>query len=146
MKNIAEECQSLQTASPCYSIAKPTLQIPLNFNRVEKPNIKVSILLIFLLPLSFYFSVMHNSKTIQYQTIALLMEIILTCLGLRVSYDWQVMASKPFPRSFAFTLGHLFGFSPINCVSVASVIRPHPDYRTSPLQAATSSLLRTNSV
>ena len=42
---------------------------------------------------------------------ALVIEIIRTCLELRVRYDWQAMASKLSPRWFTFSLGHLIGFS-----------------------------------
>ena len=42
-----------------------------------------------------------------YQTTYLLMEIIPTCLELRMSYDWRATALKLSPRRFAFFL--LFG-------------------------------------
>ena len=39
--------KSLQTTSPCYSIAKSTLSVQLTFNQVEKTKHEISILFIF---------------------------------------------------------------------------------------------------
>ena len=57
--------------------------------------------------------------------VALLMEIIHTCLELRVSYNWRAMASKLPPSRLVVPFGHLFGFSRNNCVAVACIVRPH---------------------
>ena len=62
--------------------------------------------------------------------IALLMEIIPTCLELCVSYDWQFMASKLSLRHLMAiqAIRYLYGFSRINYVGVARNVRPHSDY------------------
>ena len=51
-----------------------------------------------------------------YQMIALLMEIIPTCLELHVGYNWQAMVSNLSPRYLAFSFGSFFDFSHNNCV------------------------------
>ena len=83
--------KSLQITFLCYSNVKYTLKVPLTLIKFEKPNMRISILFIFFLS---FFSVLHNSKTIRYvwiyayQTTALLMEIIPTCVELHMSYNW----------------------------------------------------------
>ena len=67
--------------------------------------------------------------------IALLMEIIPTCLELRVSYDWWIMASKWSQNGLPYS----------NFVGVARIVRLHPDYLMCVLQTMTS-LLATNCV
>ena len=81
----------------------------------------------------FFYSVIHKSKTTRCVKLlcilnyCLLMEIIPTGFELRVSYYWQVMASKLLLRRFTFSFQCFFGFSH-NCVGLAHIIRPHSDY------------------
>ena len=69
---------SLQTTSLCYSIAKPALYVLLAFNKVEKPNMKISILFIFFLSSSSSHIIYGICECYTQQAIALLMEIIPT--------------------------------------------------------------------
>ena len=69
---------------------------------LTKPNRKISIVL-----LSFYFLFITHTCSLRtihsvckyyaYQTIALLLEIVLSGLGLLASYNWLVTATKPSP-------------------------------------------------
>ena len=61
--------RSLQTTSLCYCFAKSTLKPPLTLAKSNKPNMKISLLFIFFLRLSFsslFFSIKLNSKTIRF--------------------------------------------------------------------------------
>ena len=49
---------------------------------------------------------------------ALLIEIIPSCLELRVSYDWQATAVKLSPERNTVSFGHFLGFSHNNCVYI----------------------------
>ena len=60
----AEELKKLTDYFLYYSKAISTPKVPLTFNEFEKPNLKVSILFIFFLLLSFVFH-RHNTKSIR---------------------------------------------------------------------------------
>ena len=126
-KQARRSAKSLQATPLCYFNVKSTPLIPLTFIKLERTKHGNSN---FLHPLSFslFLFAMHNSKSVLCMRIqkipkknALLMEIIPTCLELRVSYDWRVVASKLSPRCFTFLFGHIFGFSGNNCVCEACV-------------------------
>ena len=124
--------KGLQTTSLCYCNAKYTLKVPVTFNKVRKTKHKNFYLFIFFFFLSFFFA-RHNSKSIQSLWI---LNIPNDCsANLYILTFWalcelQVVSYglKTVPRSLYILMCMLLGFSCINCMGGARIVRPHLDY------------------
>ena len=132
----------------CYSNAKPTLLVPLTFNRFEKTKLKrfifvqllsSSFFFFFFFFLSFFFH-KNNSKSIRYlRTINIYMywTALLTFYLFWALCELQVASYslKTVPKSLRVFMSTLLGFSRNNYVGVASMVRPHMDYWACAVQA-----------
>ena len=139
-KSGAEEWKSLQTTSFCYSIAKSTLKTLLTFSNVEKTKHE-NFDFAHLLSSFFFFSIKHNSKTIPYVQI---LSIPNDCSA-NEDYSYLFWAVYELPlasyglktvsNTLRVLLRTLLSFSRNNCVGMARMVRPHPDYWTRALHA-----------
>ena len=142
---------SFRTTSFCYSYAKSTLLVPLTFNRVKKT--KHEIFNFVHLRSSFFlcFSARHDLESIRcMQTLNTPNNYSANLLHSYLfwaSCELQVASYglKAVPKMLRILMHMLLGFSCNNCVGMTCIVRPHLDYWTRAVQAATS-LLATNCV
>ena len=139
-KNQAEEWKSLQITSLCYSVAKSTLKTPLTFWNSRKPNMK-NFNFVHLSSSSSPSSITQKLQCVQILSVSndcsaykdysclfwAVYELWLASYGLKTVSN---TASKLSQTRFAFLLRMLLSFSCNNCVGMARMVRPHPDYWT----------------
>ena len=135
--------KSLQTTNTLlfYYCCKSTQKTPLTLKKVEKTKHENFEFVHFLSSSSFFFFITHNSKTIQWVQI---LSIPSDCYA-NEDYSYLFWAvyklrlvsygPKTVAHMLCSLLCTLLNFSHNNCVGMARMVRPHPDYWMRPLHA-----------
>ena len=110
-KTKQNKAKSVQMMSLCYFIAELSAKVPLTFLKVEKPNVKISILLDFFLSFFFLFIyLLRHAELKNYTVYANVLQtkqlcyctLPFSCLEPQVIYSWHTM-----PKTWPTNMQHI---------------------------------------